>query len=71
MLIINDDDDDDDEDEKYYYFSVESNLELYSSKWLRSKKELIANEDNCFQNALNDSLDCQRIKKKPTENIKT
>ena len=57
LLIINDD------DEKYYCFAVKSKLELYSSEWLRSKKESITNEDNCFQNALNDSLDYQKIKK--------
>ena len=49
LLMINDND-----DEKYY-FAVKSKLELYSSEWLRSKKESITNEDNCFQNALNDS----------------
>ena len=27
-----------DGDEKYYYFAVKSKLELYSSEWLRSKK---------------------------------
>ena len=32
---------------------------------LRSKKESITSEDNCFQNALNDSLDYQKIKKDP------
>ena len=64
MLIIND-------DEKSFYFAVKSKLELYSSEWLRSKKESIINEDNCFQNALNISLDYQNIKKRPTENIKT
>ena len=58
LLLIND-------DEKYYYFAVKSKLELCSSEWLRSKKESITNEDNCFQNALNDSLDYQRIKKDP------
>ena len=42
-----------------------SKLELYSSEQLRSKKESITNEDNCFQNALNDSLDYQKIKKDP------
>ena len=52
-----------DVDEKYYYFAVKSKLELYSSEWLRIKKESITNGDNCFQNALNDSLDYQRIKK--------
>ena len=55
------------DDEKYYYFAVKSKLELYSSEWLRSKKESITNEDNCFQNALNDALDYQRIKKDPQE----
>ena len=53
------------DDEKYYYFAVKRKLELYSSEWLRSKKESITNEDNCFQNALNDSLDYQKIKKDP------
>ena len=48
---------------KNYYFAVKSKLELYSSEWLKSKKESITNEDNCFQNALNDALDDQRIKK--------
>ena len=50
LLIINhdDDDDDDDDEEKYYYFAVKSKLELHSSEWLRSKKEPITKEDNCF-----------------------
>ena len=71
LLMINnnddddDDDNDDDDDEKYHYFAVKSKLEFYSSEWLRSKKESKTNEDNCFQNALNDSLDYQRIKKDP------
>ena len=43
-------------DEKYY-FAVKSKLELYSPEQLRSKKESITNEENCFKNALNDSLD--------------
>ena len=47
LLMINDDD-----NEKYYYFAVKSKLELYSSEWLRSKKELTACEDNCFQNTM-------------------
>ena len=59
LLMINDD------DEKYYYFAVKSKLELYSSEWLKSKKESISNEDNCFENALNDSLDYQTIKRYP------
>ena len=41
-----------------------------SSEWLRSKKESITNEDNCFQNALNDSLDYQKIKKDPQKTSK-
>ena len=60
LLMINDDD-----NEKYYYFAIKSKLELCSSEWLRSKKESITNEDNCFQNALNDSLDYQTIKTHP------
>ena len=51
--------------EKHYYFAVKSKLELYWSEWLRSKKESITKEDNCFENALNDSLDYQKIKKEP------
>ena len=58
-------------DDEKYYFAVKSKLELYSSEWLRSKKESITNKDNCFQDALNDSLYYQKIKKNPTENIKT
>ena len=54
-------------DEQYHYFAVKSKLELYSTEWLRSKKESITNEDHCFQNALNDSLDYQRIKKNPQQ----
>ena len=61
LLMINDDDD----KEKFYHFAVKCKLELWSSEWLRSKKELITNEVNCFQNALNDSLDYQRIEKDP------
>ena len=61
----------DDDNEKFYYFAVKSKLELYSSEWLRNKKESITNGDNCFQNALNDSLDYQTIINTPRENIKT
>ena len=56
LLMIND-------NEKYYYFAVKCKLELYSSEWLRIKKESITKEGNCFQNGLNDALDYQRIKK--------
>ena len=44
---------------------VKSKLELYSSEWLRSKKESITNEDKCFQNALDVALDYQTIKANP------
>ena len=59
LLMINDDDD------KKYYFAVKSKLELYSYEWLTNKKESITNEDNCFQNALDDALNCQTIKANP------
>ena len=59
LLMINDD------DEKYYYFAVKSKLELYSSDWLKSKKESITNEDNCFQNALDDALNYQTFETHP------
>ena len=49
------------------YYAVKSKLELYSSEWLRRKKEAIINADNCFQNALNVTLDYQKIKKDPQE----
>ena len=39
----------DDDDEKYYYFAVKSKLELYSSEWLRRKKESITNEVTAFK----------------------
>ena len=64
LLIIND-------DEKNYYFSVKHKLELYSSEWFRNKKQSKTNGDNCFQNVLNNVLDYQRVKKKPSKNIKT
>ena len=53
------------DNEKYYYFAVKNKIELYSSECLRSKKESITDADKCFQNALNDSLDYQKIKKQP------
>ena len=62
LLMTNDDD-----AEKYYYFEVKNKTELFSSEWLRSKKEAMINGDNCFQNALDDALDSQRIKKIPPE----
>ena len=47
-------------DDEKYSFVVKSKLELYSSEWLRSKKESITNEVNCFQNALDDALNYQK-----------
>ena len=64
LLMINEDKRSDGV-EKYSYFTVKSKLELSSSEWLRSKKESITNEDTCFQNAQNDSLDYQNIKTHP------
>ena len=66
--MINDDDDydddgDDDDDDGKNYFAVKRKIELYSSEWLRSKKQSITNVYNCFKDALNDVLDYQRIKK--------
>ena len=52
-----------DDAEIYYYFVVKIKTELFSTEWLRSKKEAIINDDNCIQNALNDALNYQRIKK--------
>ena len=57
-------------DEQYHYFAVKNKLELYSTEWLRSKKESITNGDYCFQNALVDALDYQRIKKDLQEILK-
>ena len=45
--------------------------ELYSFDWLRSKKTAIINGDNYFQNALNDALNYQIIKKDPQRISKT
>ena len=52
-------------DEKYYYFAVKNKLELHWSEWLKSRKESITSEDNCFQNALDDALIYQNIKANP------
>ena len=65
VLLMTNDNDDDDDSEKYYHFAVKNKTELFSPEWLRSKKEAIINGDKCFQNALNDALDYQRIKKDP------
>ena len=59
LLMIND------EANTCYYFAVKNLSELYSLGWLRSKKEAIINGDNCFQNALNDALNYQKIEENP------
>ena len=46
-----------------YYFAVKNLSELYFLGWLRSKKEAIINGDNDFQNALDDALNYQNIKR--------
>ena len=56
LLMIND------EAKNCYYFCVKNLLELYSSQWLKSKKEAIFNKDNTFLNALDDTLNYQDIK---------
>ena len=56
-----------------YYFAVKNLLELNSSGWLRAKKEAIINNnnnnstdnDNNFEDALDDALNYQTIKKNP------
>ena len=40
-------------------------LELYSSEWLRCKKEAIINGKNCFQNSVNDTLNYESIETHP------
>ena len=54
-----------DEAKNCYYFALKNLLELYSSQWLKSKKEAIINNDNTFQNALNAVLNDQNIEKDP------
>ena len=49
----------------YYYFAVKNLSELKSLGWLRGKKKAIINNDNSFQNALHDVLNCQTIKTNP------
>ena len=48
-----------------YYFAVKNFSELYSLRWLRSKKKAIINGDNNFQNALDDALNYQNIERDP------
>ena len=53
-----------------YYFAAKNLSELYSSQWLRSKKEAKINGDNNFQNALDDTLNYQNNERDPQKNIK-
>ena len=48
-----------------YYFAVKNLSELNSLGWLRGKKEVIINNDNSFQNALDDALNNQTIETDP------
>ena len=59
MLTIND------EANSYYYFLVKNLTELYSSGWLRGKKETIISGDNNFEDALDDALNYQNIETHP------
>ena len=57
LVMIND------EANNCYYFAVKNLSEINSLGWLRSKKEAINNNDNSFQNALDDALNYQTIKR--------
>ena len=48
-----------------YYFAVKNLSELNSLGSLRGKKEVIINNDNSFQNALDDALNNQTIETHP------
>ena len=63
LLMINGD------DEKYYYFAVKSKLELYSSEWLRSKKESITKGDRPSK-CLKWRTRLSKDQKRPARNIK-
>ena len=52
-----------DEAKNSYYFAVKNLLELDSLAWLTSETEAIINGNSCFQNDLNDALNCQSIEK--------
>ena len=59
VLVIND------EVNNCYYFAVKNLSELNSLGLLRGKKEVIINNDNSFQNALDDALNNQTIETHP------
>ena len=48
-----------------YYSAVKNLLELNSTEWLKSKKVEITNNNNCFLNALDDTLNYQNIETHP------
>ena len=54
-----------DEANECYYFSVKNLSESNSSGWLRAKQEAIINVDADFEDALDDALNYQTIKKDP------
>ena len=53
-----------------YYFAVKNLSELYSLRWLKSKKEAMISVDSCFQNAQSDALNYQCIERDPEKNLK-
>ena len=46
-------------------FCVKRILEVYSSEWLKDKKDAKNNDNNSFQIALNDALNCYNIETNP------
>ena len=60
LLMINDN-----ETNNCYYFAVKNLSEINFTGWLKGKKEVISNNDNSFQNALDYALNYQNIKTNP------
>ena len=52
-----------DEANNCYYFAVTIFSELNSLGWLRGKKEVIINNNNSFQNAIDDAVSYRNIEK--------
>ena len=63
LLMIND-------QAERYYSAVKNLLELNSTEWLKSKKVEITNNNNCFLNALDDTLNYQNIETHPERILK-
>ena len=59
-----------DETNNCYYFGGKNLSELNSLGWLMGKKDAIINDNNGFQNALDDALDCQNIETHPERTSK-